>query len=85
MAKGIDQLIEEVDPKPRPSRGKAKIIQNAQPVKVIDFNMGFGSMVMFMVKWSIASIPAMIILFLIILLLMFVFGISIGGLSKILI
>ena len=31
-------------------------------VKVIDFDMPFSSMVIFMVKWSIASIPAMIII-----------------------
>ena len=34
-------------------------------VKVIDFDMKFISMVTFMVKWAIASIPAFIILFLI--------------------
>ena len=32
-------------------------------VKIIDFDMEFGSMVVFMVKWVIASIPAIIILF----------------------
>ena len=32
-------------------------------VKIIDFEMPFGSMVTFMIKWAIASIPAMIILF----------------------
>ena len=34
-------------------------------VTVSDFDMPFGSMVTFMVKWSIASIPAFIILILI--------------------
>ena len=38
-----------------------KVFKN---VKVIDFDMEFGSMVLFMIKWAIASIPAMIILFL---------------------
>jgi hypothetical protein len=33
-------------------------------VVVADFDMPFGSMVGFMVKWAIASIPAFIILFL---------------------
>jgi hypothetical protein len=37
---------------------KAAVIQ----VKVVDFDMPFGSMVSFMVKWAIASIPAFIIL-----------------------
>ena len=34
-----------------------------QPVKIIDFDMPFGSMVSFMIKWVLASIPAMMILF----------------------
>ena len=36
-----------------------------QPVKITDFDMPFGSMVRFMIKWVLASIPAMIILFII--------------------
>lgn len=32
------------------------------PVKVTDIDMKFTSMVLFMVKWSIASIPAFLIL-----------------------
>src|SRR5688500_19637382 len=35
----------------------------AAPVTVTDVNMPFGSMVRFMVKWAIASIPAVVILF----------------------
>ena len=31
-------------------------------VVVKDINMSFGSMVVFMIKWAIAAIPAMIIL-----------------------
>ncbi len=37
----------------------------ASRVTVVDIEMPFGSMVAFMVKWTIASIPAIIILFLI--------------------
>ncbi|TFG44636.1 MAG: hypothetical protein E4H41_07235 [Gemmatimonadales bacterium] len=37
----------------------------ASRVTVVDIEMPFGSMVGFMVKWTIASIPAIIILFLI--------------------
>jgi hypothetical protein len=36
-----------------------------QPVIVKDIEMPFGSMVVFMVKWSLASIPAFLILFVI--------------------
>ncbi len=34
----------------------------AQPVRITDVDMPFGSMVWFMVKWAIATIPALIIL-----------------------
>jgi hypothetical protein len=37
--------------------------KHSLPVEVTDFQMNFGSMVSFMVKWAIASIPAFIILF----------------------
>ena len=33
-----------------------------QSVKITDINMPFGSMVFFMIKWVLASIPAFIIL-----------------------
>ena len=36
--------------------------KGTQTVKVSDFDMPFGSMVVFMVKWAIASIPAFLIL-----------------------
>lgn len=35
---------------------------NRQEVVVVDLKMSFWSMVVFMVKWAIASIPALIIL-----------------------
>lgn len=36
--------------------------QDPAPVHIVDIRMPFGSMVVFMVKWSIAAIPALIIL-----------------------
>ena len=44
------------------TKGNDKRSHKTQPVKIIDFNMPFGSMVSFMIKWVLASIPAMIIL-----------------------
>jgi len=38
--------------------------EGKQEVIVTDISMSFGSMVVFMVKWAIASIPAAMILFL---------------------
>jgi hypothetical protein len=43
----------------RPGSGVVQV----QPVLVTDFQMPFASMVGFMVKWAIAAIPAIIILF----------------------
>ena len=37
-------------------------MNNDSNVRVTDINMPFLSMVIFMIKWAIASIPAMIIL-----------------------
>ena len=44
--------------------GRAMAEQTSE-VAVVDINMPFGSMVAFMVKWAIASIPAMLIVFII--------------------
>lgn len=48
--------------------------KGAQPVVVVDLHMSFNSMVWFMVKWAIAAIPAMIILFVIGFLILMFFG-----------
>ena len=55
---------------------------NTNEVIITDIKMRFGSMVIFMVKWAIASIPAMIILFLVGFLVMGVFGVGIATLFK---
>lgn len=44
-------------------RDVVKEYQGAQPVVVVDIKMSFNSMVWFMVKWAIAAIPALIILY----------------------
>ena len=56
--------------------------RNKNEVVISDIKMQFGSMVVFMVKWVIASIPAMIILFLVGFLVMGVFGVGIATLFK---
>lgn len=43
-------------------RKVAEQYRGAQPVVIVDINMSFGAMVTFMVKWVLASIPAIIIL-----------------------
>ena len=49
---------------------------NDKSVHVKSFNMPFLDMVMFMVKWAIASIPAFIILFIIGAIFTTIFGVS---------
>lgn len=48
--------------------------ENVQKVSVSDVSMPFGSMVVFILKWTLASIPAMLIIFLIAMVLAGVFG-----------
>ena len=68
---GSDLKIEEIDKvESAVSKGLKAAVKKAkenQPQKVVvaDISMSFGSMVSFMVKWAIASIPALIILFMI--------------------
>ena len=50
-------------------------------VIVSDFNMPFISMVVFMVKWAIASIPAIIIIWLLLMFLISMFGSSLAIMS----
>ena len=49
-----------------------------QDVAIKDFNMPFSSMVIFMVKWAIASIPAIIIIWILVMILISVFGSSLA-------
>ena len=53
---------------------KQQQINEENSVHVKSFDMPFGDMVMFMVKWAIASIPAFIILFIIGAILTGIFG-----------
>ena len=53
----------------------------SQEVVVKDIQMSFGSMVVFMIKWSIAAIPAMLILGLIGMFVGAIFGGMFAGLA----
>lgn len=60
-----------------------------QEVTVTDIKMSFGSMVWFMVKWAFASIPALIIVFgviiavnIIILMILGALGVGLGAVGK---
>ena len=63
----------EANRKAEETAARAAVDKNnkgTQTVKVSDFDMPFGSMIVFMVKWAIASIPALLIL----MVLFFIFG-----------
>ncbi len=53
--------------------------QLANPVTIVDIKMPFLSMVVFMVKWIIASIPAIIILMVLGAIVAGVLGLGSGG------
>lgn len=59
----------------------AEMSASGQPVIVMDVQMHFSSMVAFMVKWAIASIPAVVILCVIGALLVPAMGAMIGALA----
>ncbi len=58
-------VVQESRPVPQPALMK---------VVVTDISMPFGSMVLFIIKWSVAAIPALIILSIIGVLLAAIFG-----------
>lgn len=61
-------MTETTVPSPKPSAADwlaQEPKEAATRVTVVDINMPFGSMVGFMVKWAIAAIPAIVILFVI--------------------
>jgi hypothetical protein len=67
--RGIDASLAGVEtPQRNPLTGEVSASPSRtnviRDVVVTDIKMPFGSMVVFMVKWAIASIPALIILFL---------------------
>lgn len=77
---------ESTDSARNPSKTKGKVISTStsspNEVVVTDIQMSFLSMVAFMVKWVIASIPAFIILFIIFFVVTAIFGgafIGLGG------
>ena len=49
---------------PAPARTAESVLNaaNLNAVRIVDVDMPFGSMVYFMIKWSLATIPAMFVL-----------------------
>lgn len=68
----LDQLASGQDRGPEPV---------PQPMILTDIQIPFGRMVMIILKWSLASIPAVILLWLAMLLVGLLFGLGVGGCS----
>ena len=64
-----------------PARTAESVLSAGKPaaVRIVDVSMPFGSMVVFMLKWAIASIPATIILAVIFIVVAAVIGLMFGG------
>lgn len=60
----------------------ARGLSGAQPVVVVDVQMRFWSMVLFIVKWTLASIPALLILMLVVAAFVSVAGVWFAALFK---
>jgi hypothetical protein len=54
----VPQAIEQLPPRSAP----VAPAQPATPVAIVDFQMPFTSMVIFMLKWALATVPALMIL-----------------------
>lgn len=67
---------------PSLSKKAVQAISGSQPVVVVDIQMKFWSMVVFMVKWAFAAIPALIIIAVIVTLITMVSAGFIAGLGK---
>ena len=57
---------------------------NEQNSVITDIQIPFGRMIAIILKWMLASIPAMILMYLIMFGLMLVFGVGLGGLTALL-
>jgi hypothetical protein len=58
------------------------VMENRQEIVVTDIKMPFMSMVVFMLKWAIASIPAFIIFSILFVLFTLIFGGFMGGMHS---
>jgi hypothetical protein len=45
-----------------------------QPVRIVDIDMPFSSMVGFMIKWALAAVPAGIVLSILVMVMLYAFG-----------
>ena len=82
---GIEVTIPNKTREPVPSssavdRRKTTAANRPEAVVITDIKMPFGSMIVFMVKWALAAIPALILLFIIYSILFGIFGAMLGGL-----
>jgi hypothetical protein len=76
----VDELLlsqtspEPATEPPSSSAAPSSSSSEVQRVTVVDVDMKFGTMVVFMIKWAFAAIPAAIIIFLIVSVIMLIVG-----------
>ena len=73
-------MVGEVEGTTKHIAGRITMTKNYSEVVVTNIRMPFSSMVIFMVKWAIATIPALIILSIVGSLVFSLFGAILGGL-----
>ena len=73
----MNQLSQTPPPLPTPRSNETV----PQRISVVDFDMPFGRMVIFMVKWAFAAIPALIIIWAVVVFLLLIVGSFFGGIS----
>ena len=52
-----------------------------QRISVVDFDMPFGRMVVFMIKWAFAAIPAIIIIWAVVFSFLLILAMFFGGIA----
>jgi len=65
LSSSKDSQSEKVESEASNVESSSRISRHSRDVAITDIDMPFGSMVKFMLKWALASIPAFVILFVI--------------------
>jgi hypothetical protein len=73
----MNQLTQSPPPLPNSPRNESA----PQRISVVDFDMPFGRMVVFMIKWAFAAIPALIIIWAVVFTVFFILALFFGGIA----
>lgn len=79
----MQTLFDKEAPAAQPTPAPAPVYHQTPRVVVADIEMNFGSMVVFMIKWAFAAIPALVIIGAIFVAIAFAFALLTGALNAI--